>query len=60
MPKNKPIKMSRKELQDSRYTYGIDRKYGVDKPTINDTYNYLKSLSKLQLRGDKTNESKKV
>ncbi len=60
MTKNKNIKMSRKELQDSRYTYGIDRKYAVDKPSINNNYKHLKRLSKLQLRGDKVNESKKV
>ena len=60
MSKNKNIKMSRKELQDSRYTYGIDRKYEVDKPSINNNYTHLKRLSKLQLRGDKAYESKKV
>ena len=60
MTKDKPIKMTRKELQDSRYTYGIDRKYAVDKPSINNNYNHLKRLSKLQIRGDKTNENEKV
>jgi len=52
--------MTRKDLSDSRYTYGIDRKYKVDRPSINKDYNYKKKISELQKRGDKTNENEKV
>lgn len=56
MRKKEKIEMTREELQKKRYKYGIDRKYKVNKPSINNTYDYLKKLSKLKLKGG---ESKK-
>jgi len=58
MAKDKNIKMTRKDLSDSRYTYGIDRKYKVDRPSINKDYNYKKKISELQKRGEKSDDKK--
>ena len=58
--RDKNIKMTRKELAKMRKSAGFQYKFKVTESKPYDHYKWLESLSKLQLRGEKTNENEKV
>lgn len=56
--KDKNINMTRKELEKLRKSAGFKYKFKVTESKPYDHFKWLKSLSKLQLRGDKKNVRK--
>ena len=53
MPKNKDIKMTRKELVKIRKDAGFKYKFTITESKPYDHYEFLKSLSKLKNGGEK-------
>ena len=57
--KDKPIKISREDHARMRKEAGFKYKFTITESKPYDHYEFLKSLSKLQLKGDKINKGAK-